>query len=283
MVLPKKPVPVIIGDLHAQVDNLLKILSENHFLEEIDRGDAYLLFLGDLLHSEVEDELAEMDSSLLMMDLFVKLKIRFPKHVFCLRGNHESYDENAGKAGVPQGLLFRERALRLRGKAYVDELARLFKLLPYVAKTEQFVACHAGPPRGEVSFQKIVDLSRHRRLAGQIVTNRMVRPGHPFGYTKHNVKRFRANVGVDKHTPVIVGHTHVTPDETVWLNVGEIKHHHVVTCANQHNLAVFVRIGQEMVPLEYPAEPLLNVVNRASSKHGGQKRKRSKQKVEAHR
>jgi len=37
--------PIVVGDLHAQLDNLLKILSENSFLDCLERGDAALILL----------------------------------------------------------------------------------------------------------------------------------------------------------------------------------------------------------------------------------------------
>ena len=48
--LPPHLTPVIVGDLHAQVDNLLKILSENSFLAAMGRGEAALILLGDAVH-----------------------------------------------------------------------------------------------------------------------------------------------------------------------------------------------------------------------------------------
>ena len=264
--LPNRPTPVIIGDLHARVDNLLKVLSENCLLESLERGTAYLLFLGDAVHSEEDSELAEMDSSLLMLDLIFKLKIEFPNSVFYLRGNHDSFDEAVAKGGVCQGVLLRQRALELRGHEYVDELTRFFEHLPYVAKTKRFIACHAAPTRSEVPMQMLVDIQKYPGVAHEITWNRLKRPNRPAGYTKGSVKRFRSSLGVAKHTPFIVGHSHITPEGTVWTDVGGIRQHHVLTCSNLHNLAIFVRLNGEMTPLEYLAEPLLALANeRAAS------------------
>ena len=54
----------------------------------------------------------------------------------------------------------------------------------------------------------------------------------------------------------------LSPEETLWLDVGNIRNHHIVFSANPHNLSVFVRLGEDLVPLEYPAEPLLDLTNR---------------------
>ena len=36
--LPPQPAPIIVGDLHARVDNLLTVLTENAFLDALDRA-----------------------------------------------------------------------------------------------------------------------------------------------------------------------------------------------------------------------------------------------------
>jgi hypothetical protein len=260
--LPGEPTPVIVGDLHAEVDNLLKILSVDRYLEGLESGDATLLLLGDLVHSQARDALEDMDSSLLMLDLVFKLKVRFPARVFCLRGNHETLDENVGKGGVPQGLILQEKAQALRGTKYVERLAECFELLPYVVKTDDFIATHAGPPRSRGTLQDLIDIRDHPQLAWQLTWNRLQRPTRPAGYTKKDVKAFRARLGAEKGTPLIVSHTPLSYEGTVWTNAGEFKNHHVVYSANQDRLAVFIRVGREMVPLEYPAEPILEFANR---------------------
>ena len=252
---------MIVGDLHAEVDNFLKILSVGGYLEGLASGDVILLFLGDLVHSQVRGQLEEMTSSLLMLDLIFKLKIRFPNRVFFLRGNHESLDENVGKGGVPQGLILQDRAKTLRGMTYVERLAECFDLLAYVVKTDDFIAIHAGPSRSSGTQQDLVDIRDHPQLAWELTWNRLRRPTRPAGYTKKDVKAFRARLGAGKRTPLIVSHTPQSNDGTLWMNVGEIKNHHIVYSANQDKLALFIRVGREMVPLEYPVEPLLTLAN----------------------
>jgi hypothetical protein len=48
--LPGKQTPIIVGDLHAQIDNLLTVLSTGGTLEALKRGDAFQLILGDAVH-----------------------------------------------------------------------------------------------------------------------------------------------------------------------------------------------------------------------------------------
>ncbi|HNH92774.1 MAG TPA: metallophosphoesterase, partial [Accumulibacter sp.] len=51
--LPRSMTPVIVADLHAQVDNLLTVLAQNAFLDALEEGCAALVILGDAVHCEL--------------------------------------------------------------------------------------------------------------------------------------------------------------------------------------------------------------------------------------
>ena len=202
-----------------------------------------------------------METSLLILDLILKLTIRFPDHVVYLRGNHESFDEDAAKDGVPQGVIFRKRARELRGQSYVDELEAFFDLLPYVVRSGDFIACHGGPPRGSIALQDLVEIEDRPDLARALVWSRLQGPRAPSGYKKKDVKRFRSALGVEKKTPLIVGHNPLSRKGSVWTDAGDIRGHHIVFSANRDRLALFTRIRGHMLPFEYPVEPLLALAN----------------------
>ncbi len=259
--LPGELVPLVVGDLHAMLDNLLKVLSEDAYLDALCRGEACLIFLGDTIHPEADDELEQMDSSLLILDLIFKLKLRFPRNLFYLRGNHESFGEGIGKGGVPQGLVFLRRARELRGESYVEELGAFFELQPLVIVSESLIACHAGPPRRDFDPRQLIEIRENRDLAAQLMWNRLKRPNYLAGYERRDVKRFRATLGASEQTPFLVSHSPLSRDETLWTDVGEIKNHHILFSANPDQLAIFVGIGPNLVPLVYPGERLLEVTN----------------------
>jgi len=259
--LPDMLSPIIVGDLHARVDNLLKILSEDGFLPALFRGEACLIFLGDAIHPEDDRDLEQMDTSLLILDLIFRLKIVFPNNVFYLRGNHDSFDEQVGKAGVPQGVLFRNRARQLRGRAYEAALAEFFELSPYVVRSRGFVACHAGPPRSHLALRDLVDIRAHPNLAHELIWNRLRRPGNAAGYTERDVRAFKRTLGAEADTPLIVGHTPLSRDGTLWLDAGGMPNHHILYSARAQSLAVFIRVNGKMMPLVYPGEPLLDFAN----------------------
>ncbi len=259
--LPKKPTPIIVADLHAQVDNLLTILSHNGFLRGLEKGEACLVILGDAVHSERDEKLGDMDDSMLMMDLIFRLKLRFPEHLFFVRGNHESFSEDVSKGGTPQGLLWKRALKKARTRDYRRAMQRYYDLLPFAVKSPHFCATHAAPATSKVSAEMLIDIHQHADLRRELVTNRMRRGDRPGGYTKGDLKRFRRALGLGAHAPFIVGHTPLDSENCYWLEVGGMKGHHVLYSAGRRWVGVMTRIGGEMVPLRYPAEPLLELVN----------------------
>lgn len=259
--LPKKMIPIILGDLHAQVDNLLTLLSHNEFLEIMGDGKAAMIFLGDAVHSEMDGELENMESSLLMMDLIFKLKLWFPQQIFYVLGNHDSFSAEIGKAGIPQGLLWSKTLKNTRGKAYKKAMERFYELLPHVALSKDYVACHAAPPRGKVSMDMLVNIHKYPSLMEEMTCNRLYRPNRLAGYTKGDVKRFRKSLELGKNAELFVGHTPLTRHDTLWMNVGGIAHHDVVFSGNIPWIGLFTRVNGHIIPMKYRSEPLLQVIN----------------------
>ncbi|MBI4878866.1 MAG: metallophosphoesterase [Planctomycetes bacterium] len=148
--------PILVGDLHARADNLLSILGSNAFFRGLEQGAAAMILLGDAVHPEEEDALARMDSSVLMMDLVFALKLRFPERFFYVVGNHDSFSPEIAKAGVRQSLLWSEHVRAARGSEYHEELARFYSLCPLIACSKDFIACHGGAPRAEMTRELLI-------------------------------------------------------------------------------------------------------------------------------
>ena len=256
------PSPIVIGDLHGQIDNLLKILTENCLVQALQNNRAILCILGDAVHSENLGEMENMDSSILIMDLIFTLIKAFPANVFYLRGNHDSFSPELSKNGVPQGLLMKRALAEKRGPAYVEEMQNFYDLLPYMIVSTSFIGIHAGPPRAETTKKQIINISSNRDLARELTQNRIKRPYYPAGYGKTEIKALRKMFGAPKSTPVIVGHTPLDPFGSIWQNVGSIKNHHIISSSNLNGPGIFIRIKGRMIPLTYPAEPLTRLINR---------------------
>ncbi len=263
--LPPEPTPVIIGDLHAQVNNLLKILTENCLFEALEVNKACLCILGDGVHSENAQEMENMESSILMMDLIFALKRKYPANIFYLRGNHDNFSPEVSKQGIPQGLLLKKALLQTRGPAYVTAMEMFYSRLPYVIHSASFIACHAGPPRMGTTRKQIINISDFPQLADQLTKNRLKRPHYLGGYGKAEIKAFRKTFQAPKSTPIIVGHTPLDPFGSIWQNVGTIKNHHIVSSCHEKGPGFFIRIRNKMVPLQYPAEPLLKLISKVKS------------------
>jgi len=259
--LPEHVTPILVGDLHARIDNLLTILSENAFLDGLEKGTATLIILGDAVHPEEPGRLDEMDSSLLIMDLIFRLKLQFPDQVHYLIGNHDSFLHEIMKRGIPQGLLWEKHVLSCRGEAYKSELELFYQLSPLLVVGKNFIACHAGPARRKISRQILVDVRQFPDIVHEITWNRIRTAGFPAGYTRGDVRQFRKNLEVASDTPFIVGHHPCSADETLWLNVGQTPQHHVVISSRRDRVGIFTRVDGTMVPQIYPVEALTSWLN----------------------
>jgi len=259
--LPDNITPILVGDLHARIDNLLTVLNENAFLDSLEKGTAALIILGDAVHPEEPGKLEDMDSSLLMMDLIFRLKLQFPEQVHYLIGNHDSFLHEIMKKGVPQGLLWEKQVLSSRGEAYKTELELFYQLSPLLILSKDFIACHAGPARRKISRQILVEIHQFPDIIHDMTWNRIRTPAFPAGYTRGDVRLFRKGLEVDSDTPFIVGHHPCSIDETLWLNVGQINQHHVVVSSRSNHVGIFVGIDGKMVPQIYPVEALTTWLN----------------------
>ncbi|MGD2056035.1 MAG: metallophosphoesterase [Gammaproteobacteria bacterium] len=260
--LPQHLIPIVVGDLHARLDNLLTVLSENAFLKSLEDGSGALVILGDAVHPEESGKLDEMDSSLLMMDLIFKLKLRFPRQVFYIVGNHDSFLHELMKQGIPQGLLWDKHVVASRGEEYKTELELFYRQSPLLVLSQDFIACHAGPPRRKISRQALVDVHQFPGIVHDMTWNRIRTPAFPAGYTRYDVRQFRKGLEVAGDVPFIVGHHPYSPEGTLWLNAGQINQHHIVISSRADYVGIFTRIDGAMVPQIYPAEPLTAWLNR---------------------
>ena len=259
--LPDEYSAITVGDLHAKPDNLLVVLTQNNFLAALENGTACLVIIGDAVHPEGDAVLDEMESSMLIMDLILALKLRFPRQVFYLRGNHDSFSEEIAKHGVPQGLVWAKALQNQRGKVYLQEMERFYGLLPLVAYSRHFATCHAAPPVSETSLHEMINIKSHPRLYKELANNRMKSASRPGGYGKRDVKRFRRCLGLAKHTPVIVGHTPQDSVDTLWEHVGDIKEHYVVYSSDSHWVGLMAQVGDTLYPFRYPVEPIVALLN----------------------
>ena len=263
--LPDHITPIIVGDLHAQLDNLLTVLSENAFMDSLENGTAALILLGDAVHQEQAGRLEEMDSSLLIMDLIFRLKIKYPQQVFFIIGNHDSFQQELMKKGIPQGMLWKKHVVASRGEAYKEQLELFYQQSPLLVLSADFIACHAGPARRKISREIIVEAHQFPDIVHDMTWSRIRTQAFPGGYTAGDVRQFRKGLQVSSEIPFIVGHHPFSQDDTLWLNAGRINQHHIVISARSDRVGIFTRIDGTMVPQIFPAEPLMDWLNRQAA------------------
>ncbi len=267
--LPEELDSVFLGDLHANVDNLLVILSQNHFLVALEKGTAALIVLGDAVHPDEYGMEHEMESSMLIMDLILTLMKRFPNQVYYIRGNHDAFSEEIAKRSVPQGVLWKKALLKVRGPEYLASMERFYNALPYAALSSQYFACHAGAPTCKISRQRLINIRQHPELEHQIVSVRPQKKKALSGYGHADIKRARKQLELDPETPFVVGHTPLSDGDTMWLNAGDIPNHHVLFGACPTEVGVIVFTNKRFLPLRYPAEPLQAMINEIRQETSG--------------
>lgn len=260
--IPENMTVVLIGDLHGQVDNLLKILSENYLLECLYANTTSVVILGDAVHSEIADEMEDMNSSILMMDLIFKLKCFFPDNIFYLRGNHDSFDPDLSKNTIPQGILMQKKLTELRGSEYVAAMNTLYNMLPYIAANQHFITCHAAPPLSKVSKDQLINIHEYPEIIKEITTHRVQRQHNLNGYKKKDVRRFRKTLELPKKCPFIVGHTPLDPFGSYWKDVSNIKNHHILYSGHQEGAQALLIDNSQVIPLAYPAEPVVKLIEK---------------------
>ncbi|WP_262696200.1 metallophosphoesterase [Kordiimonas aquimaris] len=259
--LPSGVKPVIVGDLHGQIDNLLKILALPEGLQGMESGQSCLVLLGDMVHGDMDHELENMESSTLMLDLIMTLKCRFPQNFFMLRGNHESFSADVSKADVMQGVLFEQQLIEQRGIEYRDRVQQFFQGLPYIVRSKDFIATHAAPARGTVSFETLVDIAKLKGYAYEVTHNRVIRPGFSMGYTKGDIKNFRKALRVKKGTPFLVGHTRPSEEGGVWENFTRIKNFHILYSSGVSRFGFMIGRQNGLQAYELAREPIVEFTN----------------------
>jgi len=234
IVFPKELRPIVIGDLHANRENLVKILDHENNRADLDSGKAACIFLGDVLHDDRTGHMKEMKSSVEILDDLFQVFLRYPGRVYYIRGNHDSFDERLRKSGICQGTECKNEMLAAKGRDYVEAVDRFFSSLPVFVIGQSFVITHAGPPRGGLVRDEIININKYPEKLHQLQWNRVNEfHGNPSlkEYGEKDLRLVLDLLDLPPDTHFIVGHNPLWNDGNqigVWLNVIGIKNHHIL-------------------------------------------------------
>jgi hypothetical protein len=258
LLLPDRVSPIFVGDLRARIDNLLVILTQNGFMQALEEGSAILILLGSAVHPERPEQAGEMESSMLMMDLIFRLKLRFPDRVFYLRGHHDSFSGRISNAGLPQGLLWEQALHQARGSRYRDAMQKLYNRLPYVAVSKHYLAAHAGAPIGAANWQSLIDIDERPELTHQVTHGGPTAAGDG----QRELSRLFRRLGLASNAVCVLGSRSRPKQSACDTGTGGQGHPYRLFSADPEWVGTLTRPRRRLLPLCYPAEPLLAVYNR---------------------
>ncbi|NJL72335.1 MAG: serine/threonine protein phosphatase, partial [Candidatus Competibacteraceae bacterium] len=200
---------IIIGDLHAAKRNLKHILLDSGNLGKLRRNELVIVFLGDLVHDDRTGYMTEMDTSIEVLDIVLHLFERYPNNIVYILGNHDTFSPNLSKLGIQQGLEFKRAVIERYGQKYAETLQTFFDSLPVFVMHEHFLATHAGPPRGGVTRDELINIDHFTNLKWQLIWNRLNETRSTPSmkeYGNEDLVDMRRLLECPEDLPVIVGH-----------------------------------------------------------------------------
>ncbi|PKL09781.1 MAG: metallophosphoesterase [Spirochaetae bacterium HGW-Spirochaetae-7] len=251
--LPAGLRPVIIGDLHANLDNLKAIMDHDDNRKDLDAGRAALLFIGDSVHDDRTGHMRDTDGSIAILDYILQLIVEYPRNVYYIRGNHDTFDSRLRKSGIAQGLEFRDAMIASRGADFATAVGRFFESLPVFIIGDGFVMTHAGPPRGGLVREELINISKYPEKYHQLQWNR-VNEYHgnpsPKEYGEGDVRLVLDLLDMPADTQFIVGHNPLWNDGNktgIWMNVIGIQGHHIIYSGSGSRAPYFTTSGGKLV------------------------------------
>jgi hypothetical protein len=227
--------PIIIGDLHANLQNLNRILDDSTNRVDLEARKAVCIIIGDVEHDDRVGHMMEMESSVAILDALFRLIDLYAGQVIYIRGNHDTFDERLRKSGIAQGLEFRKALLAAKGEEYVAAVQRFFDCLPLFVIGEGFVIAHAGPPHGGLDRQELIEIRKYPEKYHQLMWTR-VNEFHggtpsPKEYGEVDIRLALEILGLPPETHFIVGHNPLWGDGNrigFWKDVVGIRNHHIL-------------------------------------------------------
>lgn len=264
--LPEGIRPIIIGDLHANLEHLVAIINHETNREEFESGKALIIITGDAVHDDRTGYMKDMTSSVRILDYLLRLIVEHPLNLYYIRGNHDSFDHRLRKSGIAQGLEFRDALVAAHGEEYAVAVGRFFEALPVFIIGKGFIVTHAGPPRGGLVREEIINIKNYPEKYHQLLWTR-VNEFHgnpsPKEYGEKDLKLVLELLGLPSTTHFIVGHNPLWNDGNkigLWMNVIGIKHHHIIYSGSGSHAPYFTLLDGKLIA-KTAVEPKQEVYN----------------------
>jgi predicted phosphodiesterase len=247
-----KQKPIIVGDLHTNLENLKMILNHNGNIDNLKNGNNVLIIIGDAIHNDQSGCMLEMGSSLVIIEYIFNLIITYPKRVIYIRGNHDTFDDRLRKNGIAQGTEFKKLLIKERGEEYFKAVEKFFESLPMFIIGDGYMITHAGPPRGGITRDELINISDYPDKYLQLMWNRIHEfRGTPSAkeYSDHDINITKEKLGLPTETAFIVGHNPLwnTGGTTgVWSDVLGIKNHHILYSGSGSQAPYLVKENGEL-------------------------------------
>ena len=208
------------------------------------------MILGDAVHDERVGHLHDMETSIEIMDIVIHLINEFPDNVFYLLGNHDTYSSRLGKSGIKQGLLFCNALVAKRGKEYASLLQTFYNILPVFVKHKYFLAMHAGPVRGGITREEIINIrnSVSENLLWQLTWNRLNETRSSPSkkeYGPDDLDKLKSCLNFPTNYPIIVGHNPMWKwgrEDSIWVNILGTKNH-AILYSNLESKCTYIRVN----------------------------------------
>ena len=107
------------------------------------------------------------------------------------------------------------------------------------------------PPTGTVTRKKLINIHKDKRVSHQITWGRVRSSRRPGGYGKRDVRTLQKALDQPKPSVMIVSHNPGPERDSVVLEHGGIKRHHLVYSARADQVAIITRFDDRLVPLVY--------------------------------
>jgi len=231
---------ILIGDLHARVDNFDAILSDlksRGLMQKIIDREAVLIFLGDAVHSE--RNLIEMDSSIEMIQKIIQLKITYPDNVYYILGDHDYLSDSIAKGYILQGKLFRKALEKKFGEEISRQYIDLFiKNSGIMLVADGLVATHAGPITYASSFEEAK--RTNPRMERHPIVKQAIWHRWGLDYGEEEIEYFRAKITGQPDALFIVAHSPDLIKDKEDFYAELIENHYIIYAARDNwGYAVF--------------------------------------------